>query len=162
VFLRVFQTLHSFRDERGGFHSWLSRITRNLVIDTYRKESRRRCRAFLPGEDELVGSNVWSAVTREYDPESGLERKERRAALLGALSQLCPELKEPVLLRDVKGLTYEEIAQLQHVPIGTVKSRIKRGRMELARRVRQRMSSTPDMSCMLTRQPGIRLHRKVT
>jgi RNA polymerase sigma factor (sigma-70 family) len=133
------------------------------VIDEYRKESRRRCLALFPGEEERVQNNVCSAVSRECNPESGIEREEWRAALLGALSQLCRELREAVLLRDVQGLSYEEIAQLQNAPVGTVKSRIKRGRIKLARRVRQRMALMPDFNCMPIRQPGTdRLQRKAT
>jgi len=137
VFLRVFQTLHSYRGEMSGFRIWLGRITRNLLVDDYRKNRRERDTMSCDFEDEQTQRAVRSVRSRESMPEAGIERQERRAALRRALRLLNPELRETVILRDVQGLSYQEISQLLMMPVGTVKSRINRGRVELIRLVRQ-------------------------
>ncbi len=140
VFIRVFQTLHSFRDERGGFRAWVSRITRNMLIDTYRRESRERNKALSFTQSEGAQGGTCPEPSIRIHPDSGIEKQERIAALRAGLLLLCTELREAVVLRDVEGLHYDEIALLLNTPVGTVKSRVHRGRIELARLVRHRMA----------------------
>jgi RNA polymerase sigma-70 factor (ECF subfamily) len=137
VFVRVFQTLHSYRGELAGFRIWLSRITRNLLIDDYRKNRKERSTVSYDSADERTRHVFSSVPSSGSSPEAGIERQERRAALRRGLRLLGSELREAVILRDVEGLTYQEISQLLMMPVGTVKSRVNRGRIELARLLRQ-------------------------
>ncbi len=129
VFLRVYRTLASYRSTQGAFPTWLTSVTRNLLIDHYRRTRRDR-----------VTDSIEDVLTQVEEKESAGRRPDQ-AALLGELSQqvqhalgkLSPELREAVILRDLQGLDYREIQGVLAVPEGTVKSRINRGRIELAR-----------------------------
>lgn len=133
VFLRVFKNLKSFRSGEGLFVVWLTRLTRNLLIDHYRRT--RLDRATESIEDHalvLEQSTATSART-----EGMLAGREASELLQAALEKLSPELRETVILRDIEELEYREIAQVLNVPEGTVKSRLNRGRAELARLLRR-------------------------
>jgi RNA polymerase sigma-70 factor (ECF subfamily) len=129
VFLRVFQSLKSFRAGEGSFQVWLSRLTRNLLIDHYRKG--RMARATDSIEEQLPTLEERSAVGSRT--EGRLEGREASELLQTALQKLSPELREAVVLRDLEEMEYREIADVLRVPEGTVKSRINRGRAELGR-----------------------------
>ena len=129
VFMRVFKTLKSFRSGEGSFVVWLNRLTRNLLIDHYRRT--RSDRATESIEDQLTQFEETTALTGRAD--SMLAGREASELLQAALQRLSPELRETVILRDVEELEYREIAQVLNVPEGTVKSRLNRGRAELAR-----------------------------
>ncbi|HEY1205968.1 MAG: sigma-70 family RNA polymerase sigma factor [Bryobacteraceae bacterium] len=133
VFLRVFRTLKTFRAGEGTFVVWLSRLTRNLLIDNYRRN--RLARATDSIEEQLPMIEERSANART---EGMLAGREAGELLQGALAKLSPELRETVILRDIEELEYKEIAQVLKVPEGTVKSRLNRGRAELARILRKR------------------------
>ena len=129
VFLRVFKTLGSFRAGEGSFVVWLTRLTRNLLVDHYRRTKRDRATDAL--EDKL-------AVLEEKTAQSGrtdgmLAGREAGELIQGALQRLSPELREAVILRDLQEMEYREIARVLSVPEGTVKSRLNRGRAELAK-----------------------------
>ncbi len=133
VFLRVYRTLGSYRSAHGGFATWATSVTRNLLIDHYRRTKRDRITDSLDDAMPVV----------ENKEASG--RRPDQLALLGelsaqvqkALTQLSPELREAVILRDLQQLEYAEIQSVLSVPEGTVKSRINRGRIELARILQQ-------------------------
>jgi len=129
VFLRVFRTLKTFRAGEGSFLVWLNRLTRNLLIDHYRRT--RLDRATDSIEDQLPVLEETSALTARTD--SMLAGREASEILQAALQKLSPELRETVILRDIEELEYREIAEVLSVPEGTVKSRLNRGRAELAR-----------------------------
>jgi RNA polymerase sigma-70 factor (ECF subfamily) len=133
VFLRVFKTLKSFRAGEGSFGVWLNRLTRNLLIDNYRRNRQDRKTDSI--EDQLTFLEETTAVGSRTD--SILAGREASELLQGALQKLSPELRETVILRDVEDLEYREIAQILSVPEGTVKSRLNRGRAELARLLRR-------------------------
>jgi RNA polymerase sigma-70 factor (ECF subfamily) len=133
VFLRVFRSLKSFRDGEGTFVVWLSRLTRNLLIDHYRRS--RLDRATDSIEEQLPMIEERRAASART--EGMLAGREAGELLQGALARLSPELRETVILRDVEELEYKEIAQVLKVPEGTVKSRLNRGRAELARILRK-------------------------
>jgi RNA polymerase sigma factor (sigma-70 family) len=129
VFLRVFRSLGSFRAGEGSFVVWLTRLTRNLLIDHYRRTKIERVTESI--EDQLPILEEKSVGGGRAD--GLLAGREASEILQGALQKLSPELRETVILRDLEELEYREIAEILHVPEGTVKSRLNRGRAELAR-----------------------------
>ena len=134
VFLRVFRTLKTFRAKEGSFTVWLTRLTRNLLIDHYRRNRLERATDSL--EDQLPLLEEQSITGSRTD--ALLAGREASEHLQAALARLSPELRETLILRDVEQMEYREIAQALNVPEGTVKSRLNRGRAELARILRQR------------------------
>ena len=133
VFLRVFRSLKSFRAGEGSFAVWLARLSRNLLIDHYRRT--RLDRATDSIEEQLPMLEEKTAMIARTD---GLVAGREASELLqGALQKLSPELRETVILRDLEELEYREIADVLNVPEGTVKSRLNRGRAELARILRR-------------------------
>jgi RNA polymerase sigma-70 factor, ECF subfamily len=133
VFLRVFRTLRTFRAGEASFVVWLTRVTRNLLIDHYRRT--RLDRATDSIEEQLPVLEERRAASARAD--GLLAGREASEILQGALAKLSPELRETIILRDIEELEYREIAQVLNVPEGTVKSRLNRGRAELARLLRQ-------------------------
>ena len=138
VFLRVYRTLASYRIEHGGFPTWLTSVTRNLLIDHYRRTKRERITDSI--EDVLPQVEEKESAGRRPDQVALVAELSGQVQL--GLAQLSPELREAVILRDLQGLDYKEIQDALEVPEGTVKSRINRGRIELAR-VLQQMGVTP-------------------
>jgi RNA polymerase sigma-70 factor (ECF subfamily) len=129
VFIKVFQTLRTFDATQGSFGTWLSRVARNHLVDHYRRTKKDRITSSL--DDELA--TFEEKPSPEVEPVAQLETRERRELLQRGLERLSPDLREAVVLRDLQDLDYDEIAQVLGVPVGTVKSRINRGRLELAR-----------------------------
>lgn len=133
VFLRVFKTLKSFRSGEGSFSVWLLRLTRNLLIDHYRRGKQERATDSI--EEQLPMLEETAALSARTD---GLVAgREAGEILQAALEKLSPELRETLILRDLEELEYREIAGTLGVPEGTVKSRLNRGRAELARLLRK-------------------------
>jgi RNA polymerase sigma-70 factor, ECF subfamily len=129
VFLRVFKSLGSFRSGEGSFVVWLTRLTRNLLIDHYRRTKLDRATDSI--EDQLP---VLEGKSTQFGRTDGLlAGREASELLQAALQKLSPELREAVILRDLEELEYREIAKVLNVPEGTVKSRLNRGRAELGR-----------------------------
>jgi RNA polymerase sigma-70 factor (ECF subfamily) len=132
VFLRVFRSLHTYDGAAGSFRTWLVRLTRNLLIDHYRKT--RKHQVLDPLEDQIDRLEETAGLGASADRK--LSGREAGELLQGALQKLSPELREAVVLRDLQEMEYREIAQVLSVPEGTVKSRINRGRHELAKHLR--------------------------
>jgi RNA polymerase sigma-70 factor, ECF subfamily len=128
ILIRVYQNLKSYRPEAGSFQAWILRVARNLIIDRYRQMRRF---STMGGTEELETMNI--ADNRAQNPQQAAEHKESSQFLQEGLQSLSPELKEALILRDLEGMAYQDIAGLINVPEGTVKSRINRGRIELAR-----------------------------
>ncbi len=137
VFLRVFKTLKSFRSNEGSFSVWLNRLTRNLLIDHYRRSKLERSTDSI--EDQLRVLEETEQTSARAD--SMLAGREASEMLQAALQKLSPELRETIILRDIEELEYREIAQVLNVPEGTVKSRLNRGRAELARILRRHQAA---------------------
>jgi RNA polymerase sigma-70 factor, ECF subfamily len=133
IMIRVYQNLKSYRAESGGFQNWLLRVARNLIIDHYR-QVRRYPQA--GGSEELETMNI--ADDKLPNPQRAVEQVEASRFLQDGLQSLSPELKEAIILRDLEGMAYNEMADLLKVPEGTVKSRINRGRLELAKLLTKR------------------------
>jgi RNA polymerase sigma-70 factor (ECF subfamily) len=131
IFLRIFKALHTF-DRRANFQTWLVSISRNLCIDHYR--SLRKERETLARD---VDAGDLTPVSPDIDPEDQLQQRDLKHLIRLALAELPPTLREAVVLRDLQEFSYLEIAERLHLPEGTVKSRINRGRLELARQIRR-------------------------
>ena len=137
VFLKVYRNLKSFDFERGSFPTWLTTLTRNLLVDHFRRTRAEQTTHSLDAgwedEDGTSTSPAERLQTQQADPLKNYMDRELQALVQQALLQVSPELREAVILRDLKDMDYKEIAEVLRIPEGTVKSRISRGRMELAR-----------------------------
>jgi RNA polymerase sigma-70 factor (ECF subfamily) len=136
VFIRLYKTLASFDGARASFNTWVTTVTRNLLVDHFRKTKYDRQTGSLDaplGDEEGGATMVDMLVSGEAGPERAMERVELKDLVQQALTKLSPELREAVILRDLQEMDYKEIAQSLRIPEGTVKSRINRGRAELAR-----------------------------
>ena len=130
IFLKVFRTLNSYKAESGALITWMVRVGRNHLIDHYRKfKTERRQTDSLEVEYEKADENP----SRYASPMEALEKRELSQRIHRALLKIPEDLREAVILRDLEEFTYEEIADVLKLPLGTVKSRINRGRAELAR-----------------------------
>ena len=138
VFIRVYRSLAQYDATLGDLSNWLMRLARNLVIDDYRKRQRTP----TDSSDDLAAHEYHLSASSD-SPHRSLERQERRVQVIAAIHKLSPDLRECVILRDIEELTYQEIVDLLKIPEGTVKSRINRGRIELAK-VLRRMKVNPD------------------
>jgi RNA polymerase sigma-70 factor (ECF subfamily) len=136
VFIKLYRNLASFDVDKGNFVTWLTTLTRNLLVDHFRRTRMERATdsldATATGEDDgsTMASRLADGKPSQEAHVAGLELKVK---IQQALAQLSPELREAVILRDLQDMDYREIAQVLRVPEGTVKSRISRGRGELAR-----------------------------
>src|SRR5271155_3251195 len=133
VFLRVYRTLKTFRAAEGSFGTWLARLTRNLLIDHYRRTRQERVTDSIEEQLPMLEETVAHAAR----PDGLVAGREASEILQAALQKLSPELREAVILRDLQEMEYREIAEVLHIPEGTVKSRLNRGRGELARVLRR-------------------------
>jgi RNA polymerase sigma-70 factor (ECF subfamily) len=131
VFLKLYKSLDTF-DRRANFQTWLVSVSRNLCIDHYRSVRKER---------EAIARDVDPADLAPVAPgrsaHAALEHRDRVELLRIALDKLAPTLRSAVLLRDIQELSYQEIADRLDLPEGTVKSRINRGRTELARQIQK-------------------------
>lgn len=133
IFIRIYQNLKSFRAEAGTFQGWVLRVGRNLIIDHYRQARRYQPAA---GTEEMETMNLKDE--KAPNPQRMVEQTEAARFVMDGLQSLAPELKEAIVLRDLQGMAYQEIAGMLGVPEGTVKSRINRGRLELAKLLSKR------------------------
>jgi len=131
IFIKIFKSLGTF-DRRANFQTWLISVSRNLCIDHYRSVRQER-----QAIDHQIDPNELSPVAHEPGPIAAIEQQDRVLLLREALGALPESLRKAVLMRDIQELTYQEIADKLHLPEGTVKSRINRGRTELARQIRR-------------------------
>jgi RNA polymerase sigma-70 factor, ECF subfamily len=136
VFLKLYKNLASFDTQKGSFQTWITTLARNLLVDHFRRTRLDRASdsldATFDGEEDgpTMAERLADPRPSQEHHVAGLELKAR---VQGALKQLSPELREAVILRDLEDMDYKEIAQVLRIPEGTVKSRISRGRGELAR-----------------------------
>lgn len=122
VFVRVYRNLDKYSP--GTFNGWLYRVTKNLFLDKVRRRKRYRFES-LPDED-------WrEPASEEPGPQARVEQGLLRGDIEQAILRLPPTFRTAVVLCDVQGLTYDEIAEATGWPLGTVRSRIHRGRSQL-------------------------------
>ena len=138
TFIRAYRAIPQFRGE-SAFYTWLYRIAVNtakkalmeLKRDPLVTESARAGR-----DDEVDGSRIENELSDTNTPEAALATKQIAAAVNFAIEDLSEELRQAITLREIEGLSYEEIAELMNCPIGTVRSRIFRAREAIAARLR--------------------------
>jgi RNA polymerase sigma-70 factor, ECF subfamily len=131
IFLKIFRSLGTF-DRRANFQTWLISVSRNLCIDHYRSVRQER-----QSIDRSVDPGDLAPAAPGGGPIAALEQQDRVALLREAMAALPESLRTAVLMRDLQEFSYQEIADRLHLPEGTVKSRINRGRTELARQIRK-------------------------
>jgi RNA polymerase sigma-70 factor (ECF subfamily) len=136
TFIRVFRSLNNYRP--GSFEGWLHRITTNVFLDLVRRRQRIRMEALPEETDRIAG--------REPSPEQAFSDANLDPDLQAALDDLLPEFRAAVVLCDVEGLTYEEIGATLGVKLGTVRSRIHRGRLALRSGLERRRAERADFS----------------
>lgn len=125
VFLKLFNCIGQFRED-SQFTTWLYRIVANACADEHRK--RRR---FVPFSPEIEVKNMSLSAHQE----EAVHRREVANSVRGAIRELTPKLRLPILLKYVEGMSYDEIAEALGVSIGTVSSRLNRGHKMLARKL---------------------------
>ena len=133
VFIRVYRSLEQYDPKQGDLQNWLMRLARNLIIDDY----RRRQRAPQDTQAEDIEGHTYHLRAAGNTPQRELERRELGAQVQTAIDKLPRDLRTCVILRDIEELSYQEIVDLLKIPEGTVKSRINRGRIELAKILRR-------------------------
>ena len=139
VFIRVYRTLQNYDPKRAGFPTWMATLTRNMLVDHFRRGKYDRVTDSLEAtapddEGRSLGDQL---ADKSAPPLTGIERREAKELVHRALQRLSPDLREAVILRDLHDMDYQDIARVLNVPEGTVKSRIHRGRTELARLLRR-------------------------
>ena len=148
IFLKLFSALATY-DRRASFETWLTRVSRNLCIDRYRRRRREAERFTEEVDPDAV--QLDELVSR---PDATLEQREDVAMVRHALAKLPPTYREAVALRDIHELSYEQIAERLQLAEGTVKSRINRGRRELARHLRILHEHAPESALSGNRSRG--------
>jgi RNA polymerase sigma-70 factor (ECF subfamily) len=136
VFIRLYRTLGSYEPDRGAFTTWLTTLSRNLLVDHFRRTRQDRVTDSIdaaPAGDEDAPSLAERLEDMGPSPQARLASKETQRVVQQALQKVSPDLREAVILRDLQDMDYKDIASILKVPEGTVKSRINRGRAELAR-----------------------------
>ena len=137
IFLKIFKALATF-DRRANFQTWIVSISRNLCIDHYRSVRKERMTTARE-----VDTNDLQPASTDRTPYAAAEHQDLRAMLRQALQTLPETLRTAVVLRDLQELSYQEIADRLQLPEGTVKSRINRGRLELARQLKRLQDNQP-------------------
>lgn len=127
IFLRLYQNLRLYRGD-VPLAAWALRLSRNLCIDHYRRTRRER-------RSPAVAEEVLARLPAGDDPQAEAQRRQQLRAVYRGLEEMPEDLAEVVLLRDLQGWSLEETAASLEVPVGTVKSRLHRARLQLAGRV---------------------------
>jgi RNA polymerase sigma factor (sigma-70 family) len=133
VFIRVYRSLDQYDAKQGDLQNWLMRLARNLIIDDYRK--RQRAPQDQAADD--LEDHKYHLRAADSSVQREMERRELGAQVQAGIDKLSPDLRTCVILRDIEELSYQEIVDLLRIPEGTVKSRINRGRIELAKILRR-------------------------
>ena len=134
AYVRAYASLHTFRGS-SSFSTWLYRIVVNVSLDLLRRRPRAPEPLTVAHEDDE--EREIEVVDPSADPQAETERRERRAAVLRALQRVSDDHRSVLVLFDLNGLTYEEIADVLRVPLGTVKSRLNRARLALREAIRE-------------------------
>jgi RNA polymerase sigma-70 factor (ECF subfamily) len=123
AFVKAYRSLEGFRLE-SSFYTWLYRIATNLAIDLTRRKKRRETSPYEEGQASRDGTGAVAEIHHGDGPARLLERKQLYARIMDAMQQLPPDQRQVVLLRELEGLSYREIAEVMEIPEGTVMSRL--------------------------------------
>jgi len=129
VFIRVYRSLDQYDSKQGDLANWLMRLARNLIIDDYRHRQRNPQNSMA----DAVDDHQYHLRAAGGTAQKEMERKELASQVQQGIDKLPSDLRTCVILRDIEELTYQEIVEVLKIPEGTVKSRINRGRIELAK-----------------------------
>ena len=133
VFIRVYRSLDQYDPKQGDLANWLMRLARNLIIDDYRHRQRNPQNSMA----DAVDDHQYHLRAVGKGAHTEMERRELASQVQEGIDKLPADLKTCVILRDIEELTYQEIVEVLQIPEGTVKSRINRGRIELAKILRR-------------------------
>src|SRR6187401_1407765 len=133
VFIRVYRSLDQYDAKQGDLANWLMRLARNLIIDDYRHRQRNPQNSMA----DAVDDHQYHLRAVGTGAHKDMERRELASQVQEGIDKLPADLKTCVILRDIEEMTYQEIVDVLQIPEGTVKSRINRGRIELAKILRR-------------------------
>ena len=133
VFVRIYKTLDQYDAKQGDLANWLMRLARNLIIDDYRHRQRNPQNTYADDVDD----HTFHLRAVGTSAQKEIERRELCAQVQDGIDKLPPDLRTCVILRDIEEMSYQEIVEVLNIPEGTVKSRINRGRIELAKILRR-------------------------
>ncbi len=133
VFIRIYRTLEQYDAKQGDLSNWLMRLARNLIIDDYRHRQRNPQNTMA----DAVDDHQYHLRAVGTSAQKQIERKELASQVQEGIDKLPEDLRTCVILRDIEELSYQEIVDVLKIPEGTVKSRINRGRIELAKILRR-------------------------
>lgn len=133
VFIRIYRTLDQYDAKQGDLSNWLMRLARNLIIDDYRHRQRNPQNTMA----DAVDDHQYHLRAVGTSAQKDIERKELASQVQEGIDKLPEDLRTCVILRDIEELSYQEIVDVLQIPEGTVKSRINRGRIELAKILRR-------------------------
>lgn len=133
VFIRIYRTLDQYDPKQGDLSNWLMRLARNLIIDDYRHRQRNPQNTMA----DAVDDHTYHLRAVGTSAQKEIERRELATQVQEGIDKLPEDLKTCVILRDIEELSYQEIVDVLKIPEGTVKSRINRGRIELAKILRR-------------------------
>jgi RNA polymerase sigma-70 factor (ECF subfamily) len=133
VFIRIYKTLDQYDPKQGDLSNWLMRLARNLIIDDYRHRQRNPQNSMA----DAVDDHQYHLRAIGTSAQKEIERKELASQVQDGIDKLPDDLRTCVILRDIEELSYQEIVDVLKIPEGTVKSRINRGRIELAKILRR-------------------------
>jgi RNA polymerase sigma-70 factor (ECF subfamily) len=133
VFIRIYKTLDQYDPKQGDLSNWLMRLARNLIIDDYRHRQRNPQNSMA----DAVDDHQYHLRAIGTSAQREIERKELAGQVQEGIDKLPDDLRTCVILRDIEELSYQEIVDVLKIPEGTVKSRINRGRIELAKILRR-------------------------
>jgi RNA polymerase sigma-70 factor (ECF subfamily) len=133
VFIRIYRTLDQYDPKQGDLANWLMRLARNLIIDDYRHRQRNPQNSMA----DAVDDHQYHLRAVGTSAQKEIERKELANQVQEGIDKLPEDLRTCVILRDIEELSYQDIVDVLKIPEGTVKSRINRGRIELAKILRR-------------------------
>jgi len=125
IFMKLYNSLSKYDFEKN-FTAWLLTLAKNHFIDKYRRTKWEK-----KNRDDF--DDVLLTFETSESPETNLLKEENKKIIWESLNHLSSEIRMAVILRDIQGKSYEEIAEIEHLPLGTVKSRVNRGRLQLAK-----------------------------
>ncbi len=130
TFVRIFKAISNFK-EQSSFSTWIYRITTNVCLDEIRKRKNKKVVSLDEDIHMDDGDMKRQVVSDDPGPDEAAEREEVRRVVNNAINKLPEDQRSVIILRDLHGMSYEEIAKILDLPGGTVKSRINRARLAL-------------------------------